>query len=142
MERGVTVLELLVVVVIAGFMLALGMPRLGGMLDHLAVDAAARDVTVALAVARHIAVDQGLRVRLRLGQDSLRVDTLGGGAWGQYRSRPGPASRGASLSATNPIVIFSPLGLMWGVSNTTVTLKRGSHLETVVVSKVGRVRRG
>jgi Tfp pilus assembly protein FimT len=142
MERGLTVVELLVVLVIAGFMLALGMPRVGDMLDHLAADAAARDVAAALAVARHIAVDQGRRVRLRLGQDSLRVDTLDGGSWGQYRSRPGPASRGASLSATNSIVIFSPLGLTWGVSNTTVTLTRGSHVETVVVSKVGRVRRG
>jgi len=142
MERGFTVLELLVVLVIAGFVLALSLPRVGGLRDHLAADAAARDVTIALAVARHIATDQGRRIRLRLGQDSLRIDTLIGWDWGQYRSRPGPASHGVSLSATNAVVIFSPLGLTWGVSNTTVTLTRGSHVETVVVSKVGRVRRG
>lgn len=142
MGKGYTLLELLVVVVLAGFVLALGLPRAAGILDHLAADAAARDITTALAEGRQLAMEQGRRVRVRLGQDSLRVDTLGNVTWGQYRSRPGPASRRVSLSATNPIVIFSALGLTWGVSNTSVSLVRKSHVETVVVSRVGRVRRG
>jgi prepilin-type N-terminal cleavage/methylation domain-containing protein len=142
MRRGFTLLELLWAVVIAGFVLALALPKIGGLLDSLSADAAARDVAVALAAARQFAMDRGHRVRVRLNQDSLRVDTLGEVTWGQYRAWPGAASRRASLSATTPVVTFSGLGLSWGVSNTTVTLRRGSHVETVVVSRVGRVRRG
>jgi len=136
------VLELMVVLVVAGFMLALCLPRVGGVLDQLAADAAARDVTTALAAARQSAMGQGRRIRVRFGEDSIRLDTLGVSNWGQYRARAGPASRGVALSATNPVVIFSANGLTWGVSNTSVSLTRGSHVETVVVSRVGRVRRG
>lgn len=142
MVRGFTLLELAIVLVIAGFVLALSMPPVRRALDHLAADGAARDVTTLLATARQTAVAQGRRARLRVDAESLAIDTLGVAGWGRHRSWSGPAGRGVTLATNNPVVIFAPTGLAWGVSNTSISLSRGSHVETVIVSRVGRVRRG
>jgi type II secretory pathway pseudopilin PulG len=142
MVRGVTLLELTIVLVIAGFMLAVAMRPVRSALDHFAVDGAARDITTLIATARHTAVAQGRRSRLRLHRDSLVIDTLGGVAWGVVRTWPGPASRGVDMELSNQVVTFAPTGAAWGVSNTSVTLTRGSHVETIFVSRLGRVRRG
>ena len=142
MARGFTLLELTVVLLVAGFMLAAAMRPAGRVLDHYAADAAARDVTNLLATARHTAVAQGYRTRLRIAADSLTIDTLGAAGWGVHRTWPGPAARGVSLATSNSVVTFAPTGIAWGVANTSVRLTRGSHVETVIVSRVGRVRRG
>lgn len=141
MRQGFSLVELVLVLVIAGFVLAFTLPRFSGTLDHLAADAAVRDVTTLLSVTRHTAIAQGRRVRARLADDSLRVDTLGNPDWGQYRTWPGPASRGVTMTVSNPVVVFGPAGIGWGASNTTVSMRRGSHVETVVVSRLGRIRR-
>lgn len=140
--RGVTLLELTIVLVIAGFVLAIAMRPLGRALDHFAVDGAARDVTTLLATARQTAVAQRRRARLRMQTDSLVIDTLGESGWGRHRAWPGPATRGVGIKASNSEVTFSPTGVAWGVSNTTVVFTRGSHVETVIVSRLGRIRRG
>jgi prepilin-type N-terminal cleavage/methylation domain-containing protein len=142
MARGFTLVELAIVLVVAGFVLALSIRPVRGVLDHIAADGAARDVTTLLATARHTAVAQGRRARLRVTADSLTIDTLGATAWGRHRSWSGPASRGVTVTTSNAVVAFAPTGLAWGVSNTSITLSRGSHVETVIVSRVGRVRRG
>lgn len=142
MARGFTLLELAIVLVIAGFVLALSVPPARRALDHLAADGAARDLTTLLATARHTAVAQGRRTRLRVAADSLVIDTLGVVGWGLHRSWSGPSGRGVTMTTSNPVVVFAPTGLAWGVSNTSIVLSRGSHVETVVVSRVGRVRRG
>ena len=142
MVRGVTLLELAIVLVVAGFVLAGAMRPLGRVLNHFAVDGAARDVTTLLATARHTAVAQRRRARLRIRGDTLAIDTLGRSGWARYHAWPGPAARGVAMTASNSEVTFSPSGVAWGVSNTTIVLARGSHVETVIVSRLGRVRRG
>jgi prepilin-type N-terminal cleavage/methylation domain-containing protein len=142
MVRGVTLLELAIVLAIAGFVLAGAMRPLGRALDHFAVDGAARDATTLLATARHTAVAQRRRARVRLEGDSLAIDTLGPSGWGRHHAWPGPATRGVGMRASNSEVTFSPTGVAWGVSNTTIVFTRGSHVETVIVSRLGRIRRG
>lgn len=142
MARGFTLLELTIVLVIAGLALAVALQPMRSALDHLAADGAAREISTLLATARHTAVAQGKRARLRVTADSLVIDTLGATGWGLHRAWPGPAHRGVVVTSSNPVVVFGPTGLAWGVSNTTIRLSRGSHVETVVVSRVGRVRRG
>ena len=142
MARGFTLPEIAVVTALAGFMLALALPRFGRALDHYTADAAAREITTLIATARYTAIAQGKRTRLRVNSDSLVIDTLGRVDWGLIRAWPGPGQRGVTLAASNHVVTFAPNGIPWGVANTTISLWRGSHVETVVVSRLGRVRRG
>ncbi|HEY7192607.1 MAG TPA: prepilin-type N-terminal cleavage/methylation domain-containing protein [Gemmatimonadales bacterium] len=141
MAKGFTLLELLVVVVIAGVLLGFWLPRAARLQDWLETERAARDVTTALAVGRNGAVMQSTRARVVIAPDTLRIDRLGLTGWMPWWRLPGPASHGVILEVSNPIVTFGPTGMGWGVSNTRIVLRRGSQAETVTTSRVGRVKR-
>lgn len=141
MRRGVTLVELTVVVAIVAIVTAITLPRLVGVLDWIAVDAAAQEVTAALAVARNSAVVQGTRARALVAPESLRVERWVGDSWRPLERWPGPAGHGVTLAVSNPAVVFDPIGLAWGISNTTIELRRGGKVATITVSRVGRVKR-
>jgi prepilin-type N-terminal cleavage/methylation domain-containing protein len=140
--RGFTLVELLVVLMILTVAVSLGVPRVGSALDRIATDGAARDITTALATTRAAAVLQGTRARLRIAADSLRIDREGALGWEPYARWPGPSASGVSLQVSNPEIVFGPLGLGWGLANTRVELRRGSQIETITTSRLGRVKRG
>jgi len=141
MAKGFSLIELAVVLLVVGLLMAVGLPRLQGVLDWLATDRAARDVTTALAVGRYGAVLRATRARVLIAADTLRIDGLGAAGWEPWWRRPGPAASGVRLQVSNPVVTFGPTGMGWGVSNTRVVLRRGSHVETITTSRVGRVKR-
>jgi prepilin-type N-terminal cleavage/methylation domain-containing protein len=140
MRRGFTLAELAVVLAIMAVVTAVTLPRLQGLLDWIAVDSAAREVTTALAGARAAAVMRGARTRLVIAADTLRIERWRGDTWDAVERWPGPAARGVALEVSNPVVVFDPIGMGWGVSNTKVVLRRGSRFETITVSRVGRVK--
>jgi hypothetical protein len=69
------------------------------------------------------------------------VDREGPLGWEPYARWPGPAAAGVALRVTNPEIVFGPLGLGWGLANTRVELRRGSQIETITTSRLGRVKR-
>lgn len=141
MAKGFSLLELVVVTCIAAVLAGFGVPRAMRLLDTIITDQAMRDVTTALAVGRHGAVMQSTRARVTIAADTLRIDRLSRAGWEPWWRRPGPASHGVLMDVSNPIVFFGPTGMAWGVSNTKVVLRRGSQVETVTMSRVGRVKR-
>ncbi|MGH7672130.1 MAG: prepilin-type N-terminal cleavage/methylation domain-containing protein [Gemmatimonadales bacterium] len=141
MAKGFSLIELAVVLLVVGLLTTVGLPRLHDLLDWLATDRAAREVTTALAVGRHGAVLQATRARVLIAADTLRIDRLGADGWEPWWGSPGPAASGVRLEVSNPVVTFGPTGMGWGVSNTKVVLRRGSHVETITTSRVGRVKR-
>src|SRR2546422_8245623 len=139
---GFTIAELLVTIMIVALVAALGMPRLGRPMDWMQAEAATRDVSSALAVARATAAMQGIRTRVVIAADSLRLDRWEPAQWVPLRRWPGPLSRGVSVDVSNPEVVFGPTGLTWRVSNTKVVLRRGGQAEGLTVSHLGRGERG
>src|SRR5882762_9857998 len=125
MPRGYSLAELAVVLVIVSLVMAITLPRFGELLDRIAVERAASELTTALATARNRAVLQTTRARLSLAEDSLRIDQWGDVAWEPETRWPGPARHGVTLTTSNPTVIFDPRGLGWGLANTRVELRRG-----------------
>ncbi|HMG18613.1 MAG TPA: type II secretion system protein, partial [Gemmatimonadales bacterium] len=87
MAKGFSLIELVFVLCIIMALAAVGFPRVQPFLDRIAADHAAREVTTALALARHGAVLQGIRARLRIAADSLRIDRLEQGAWSPWIRR-------------------------------------------------------
>jgi prepilin-type N-terminal cleavage/methylation domain-containing protein len=140
MPKGFTLLELVVVTCIAAVLAAFWLPRAAEWMDRLATEHAVRDVTTALAVGRHGAVLHATRARVRFDDDTLRVDRFEPPGWVPWWRTPGPASYGVGMEVSNPVVVFGPTGMGWGLSNTTIVLRRGSQAETITLSRVGRVR--
>ncbi len=145
MARGFSLVELAIVLCIITVLAAVGLPRLQPFLDRIATDQAAREITTAFAVGRNGALMQATRARVIVAADTLRIDRLkiGGTAdeWEPWWRRPGPADLRVQLEVSNPVVVFGPTGLGWSASNTKVVLRRGSQVETITVSRLGRVKR-
>src|SRR2546421_11266494 len=141
MRRGFSLAELAVVLAALGVIIALALPRWQELLDWVAVDPTAVEVSTALAVTRNAAVLGSTRARLLIADDSLRIDRRESGAWQPYTRWAGPAQRGVTLEVSNPDIVFLPTGLAWGFSNTRVTLRRGGRSAVVTGSRGGRVER-
>ena len=141
MRNGHSLLELTVALVIVSVVTGLSIPRVAAWLDWLAVERTAQDVTTALSVTRNHAVLRGLRSRLQIEADSLRVFELHDGRWVASGAWLGPTQFGVTLTASNKVIAFDPLGLAVGASNTRIDLVRGLQSATITTSRLGRVKR-
>lgn len=138
MRNAVSLAEALVVLMIVGVLLALAVPRLSAVQDAAATRAAAADLQAMFATARHLAVTGRTAVSVHLdahmGDAELRA-----GARRILLHRLG-AVYGISMSTTRDSSVYDARGLGYGAANLTIVLRRGRAADTVVASRLGRVR--
>ncbi|HKT58731.1 MAG TPA: GspH/FimT family pseudopilin [Gemmatimonadales bacterium] len=138
MRRGVTLLELALVLVLVGLLAGVVMPRFQRVADSLAVHHAALELVSAHRRARISAILQSRILELTISADSLAIRIPG--APGDLWHAAGPAAQGVSLSGPVRTLVFSPVGLTMGLSNASFHLSRGVATRTVIVSRLGRLR--
>ena len=138
MRHGYTLLELVLILVIAGICFAITLPRFGGLMDGLAVSQAAREVASAHSRARIAAILAGRPIVLTISPDSLAYRVAGQTA-SRWRG-PGPARGGVVMGSPARQITFSPVGITMGLANASYRFTRGASSRTVVVSRLGRVR--
>lgn len=135
---GITQLELLVVMIVSGLLTTLAVPRLAHLRDASSVRSAMTDLGSAFATARQTAITRRTtvavvfdtangEVRLRSAGETLLRRTL-------------RASYSVSLGANRDSAVYDPRGLGYGVSNLSVTVRRGEFVDTLTMSRLGRVR--
>jgi prepilin-type N-terminal cleavage/methylation domain-containing protein len=141
MSRGVTLVELLLVLALTGIVLVLAVPSLATQRDRLAVDAAVSAITAAHVRARVLARTERRVVILALAPDSivLRVVAAPGDTVPRWHG-PGPAREGVATTGLPRVVHFTPSGVTMGVANATYRVTRGGSSRQVIVSRYGRVR--
>jgi len=116
-------------------------PPLGRTLDMAAVEEGVQRLAAAHATARELAISRGALARLELDpvahtaavsvQRTAKV-------WDTVATYPlGPAG----ITCSNPTMVFNPIGLGYGTSNTRVIFLRGAAADTVTTSRTGRLRR-
>ena len=127
---------MLTVVAILG---TIAIPRAIGLRDRMSVRAAGLETISTFALARRWAISRSSRT-------AITFDTAGGAVTVRSFSdtiarRRLASSHGVTLTASRDSMAYAPNGLGYGASNLTVVLRRGAAAETIVVSRLGRVRR-
>ena len=133
-----TLVELLLVVTIIGLITISGVRALARQLDHVAARAAIADAAAAMARARDEALAQHLPVNVRIdtAQASIALRAHGELVALYALGR----THGVALRATRDSITFDVRGLGYGAANFSLVARRGSAAETLVVSRLGRVR--
>ena len=136
---GYTLVELLIVVTIATIALGLALPAMKRGFDRLATRSAANDVVSAFFVARAAAVAAARPT-------TVAIDSTGRVSVLTYRgdtmmTRAVARLHRVTLTRNRPQMTYTPAGLGYAGANLTIVLRRGRAVDTVVVSREGRVRR-
>jgi prepilin-type N-terminal cleavage/methylation domain-containing protein len=138
LRRGTTFVELLLTLAVLGILTSITMPRAVSLVDRISVKGATQDVVLALAAARAAASRRGAYASFIADPRTGRIRVVSQGE--TLLDRNVGRMRGVRLEATRESVTFAPSGLGWGTANTTVVVRRGARSDTVVMSRLGRVR--
>lgn len=140
MRRGITAIEVLVVLTLIGLTVLVVAPRIAGPLAAITADHEARRIAMAHSRARMMAIASGRVVLLRLAPDSLSILSVEGADTARLWAEAGPAAAGAELTGPSSDIRFVPSGITFGLSNGTWTVTYRGETRRVVVSRLGRVR--
>jgi prepilin-type N-terminal cleavage/methylation domain-containing protein len=137
-RRAFTVIEVTVVIAIAAALSAIALPRAWGFVDRIEVRGAVTEVESLFSLARHAAIARGSQVSLDV-DTGLRTITIRSGVE-PIRTREIGKVYGVSLSANRTSITYSPIGVGYGAANFSLIISRKAAADTVVVSRLGRVR--
>jgi Tfp pilus assembly protein FimT len=135
---ALTLLELVIVLVIIGLLSIIAVREMGHYLDRIAARSAVAEAAEVIQQARDEALARHAIVSVKI--DTARVELAlreRGSALAVHAL--GHAHR-VKLSTTRDSLAFDVRGLGYGASNLTLVAKRGRAAETLVVSRLGRVR--
>jgi prepilin-type N-terminal cleavage/methylation domain-containing protein len=137
-NRGISIIELTVALVIAAILSAIVLPRVGKFIDAIEVRGAVTEVDALFSLARHVAIARAVQATLDIdparGVVSVRVgaDTV--------RKRELEAAHGVTLQSTRGSITYSQTGIGYGAGNLTLIVARNLAADTIYVSRLGRVR--
>ncbi|MDB4882248.1 MAG: hypothetical protein JWL95_1014 [Gemmatimonadetes bacterium] len=135
---GLTLIELCLVITIIGLTTLIASRQLVLHLDRAAARAAVAEAATVVARARDEAIARRAMVSVRFDTTSAALELLARGA-PLARAALGHA-HGVTLSSNRDSLTFDVRGLGYGAANLTMVARRGSAAETLVVSRLGRVR--
>ena len=137
-RHGLTLVELVLAMAIIAIASYTGLHALRACLDHIAARDAVQAASSMVARARDQAVALHTPVSVRIDTATATLELL---------SRAGTLGRlalgslhGVALATTRDSISFDLRGLGYGAANLTLVARRGSAAETLVVSRLGRVR--
>jgi len=139
-RRAFTLLELIVVLGIGGILMAIAIPRAARYLDAIRVRSATQEIMSVFVTARHHAIARARHASVLVDAEAGRIEVRSEDK--RVLVRDLAHGYGVTLTATRDSMSYSPIGLGWGAANLKITIQRGAASDTVVLSRVGRIRRG
>ena len=138
MRPAFTIFELTVTLCILSILSAIAVPRAGRLLDSIHVHGAAMEVESLFSVARHLAIARGTlaTVDVDLANRSMYVSVDGD----TVRRLELGTEHDVQLAATRTRMSYGPTGMGYGAANLSVVVRRNASVDTVFVSRLGRVR--
>jgi prepilin-type N-terminal cleavage/methylation domain-containing protein len=137
-RKAFTLVEVTITLCILSVLSAIAMPWAGKLLDRVRVRSAVVEIESLFAAARHIAIARGAPatvdidtanrvLRVSIGTDTVRSAKVG-------------ADHDVMIGATRLRMSYSPTGMGYGASNLSVFVQRTAAVDTVFVSRLGRLR--
>jgi prepilin-type N-terminal cleavage/methylation domain-containing protein len=133
-----TLLELVIVLTLVGLLMGLAAPRFSAMRDGASVRAAVADLAADFSIARQSAITRRAAVAIVFDTSSGTVELRS--AAGSISRRQLHALYGIVLRSNRDSTVYDSRGIGYGVSNLTVTVRRGSIVDTLTMSRLGRLR--
>ena len=138
MRRAFSAFELTIVIAILGILSAIAMPAITRLVDRIRVRAAVTEIESLFGAARHAAIARGTPASVEIDSASRTISvTLDGDT---LKKAPLGAEHGVELATNRSSMSYSPTGLGYGAANLSVVVRKSVAAETVVVSRLGRVR--
>jgi len=127
-----------VTIAIMAVLLSIAVYRFTGLRDATAVRAAVGDLGSTFSLARQVAVSRRRMVAIVLDTNREVVELRSGGA--RIARRDLGASYGVHVSSNRDSAVYDARGLGYGLSNLSVAIRRGHFVDTLTMSRLGRVR--
>lgn len=138
MRRAFTLLETTIVLTVAAVMFALVAQRFAAARDNAAVHSALADLGAAFSLARQSAMTRRTLVAVVLDTARGAVEVRAAGQ--RILRRELGSTYGIVLGANRDSAVYDAKGLGFGASNLSVTARRGRIVDTLSMSRLGRVR--
>ena len=135
---GHTLMELVLACAIVALVSLAGARGLAHHLDRLAVSDAVADAGALMARARDEALARHAIASVRI--DTARAMLTLYCQGDRIADRPLGRVHGVSLRASRDSIVFDVRGLGYGAGNLTLVARRGQAADTLVLSRLGRVR--
>lgn len=139
MRRGLSLTELLVVVVLIGLLALIAVPRIAALHDGARLRTESFRLVAAVDYARGTAVRLGTTSRLTLSDLSFIVAAAPADTLTEVWRAPGPASNSVRISGAGAPILFGSSGIAVGASNRTLLLTRGGVSRRIILSRLGRI---
>ncbi len=140
MRHAHTLPELVLTLSLLAIIATMAVPPLIDTAARWRLRAAVGDIVNTLVLAREAALARGSLATLVVDAPRGEVTVVCGGD--TIARRAIGATHGVTLAASGDSVRYAPDGLATGVSNTTLLVALGARIDSVVVSRLGRVRWG
>jgi prepilin-type N-terminal cleavage/methylation domain-containing protein len=138
MRAAFTLVEIAITLCIISILSAIAVPAAGRFLDSIHVNGAVVEIGSLFSAARHLAIARSTQTTVEIdtahrvikvfaGDDTLRKRELG-------------RVHDVRLSATRVRMSYAATGMGYGAANLSVVVRRNDSVDTVFVSRLGRVR--
>ena len=133
-----TLIELTITLCIVSILSAIAVPGAGRLLDSIHVNGAVVEIGSMFGTARHLAISRSRRTSVEIDTAQRIIRVRSGGS--TLREREIGRVHDVKLSATRTRMEYSPTGMGYGAANLSVVVRRNGSVDTVFVSRLGRVR--
>ena len=138
MRRGTTIIELALSLSIISILSAIAYPRIGRLMDGIHVRGTVTEIHSLFTAARHHAIIRSELVTVQIDTARGSISLLAGAD--TIRARGFVDTHGVTLAANRASFTYSPIGIGYGAGNMTLIVRRNARVDSVFVSRLGRVR--
>lgn len=141
-ERGLTLIEILIVMALIGAMAGFGFPRLADAWVRQNVRSARAALVGLYARGRATAIERGATTRVIVENNRVRIESVNpvtGATVIVGRIEDLQSRYGVTIAPSLDTCVYDPRGVAREASETVLTIARGSVVQVLRINRLGRV---